>query len=145
MKCSDCKKKIEGYDFYPSLKSDLSEEVYVCGACKEAQLNEERGRQKPQILIQWACEGGTGAGGKKNLTNEELEGKLSAGMKDDEIDQLMETKQGEAVVDKYINRKYKEGKHIEEMTGGTFNRKLPNGDLSKAYTVDHSTGAILPD
>ena len=145
MKCSDCKKKIEGYDFYPSLKSDLSEEVYVCGACKEAQLSKEKGRQKRQIMVIWNTDGCTGAGGKKNLTNEELEGKLSAGMKDDEIDQLMETKQGEAVVDKYINRKYKEGKHIEEMTGGTFNRKLPNGDLSKAYTVDHKTGAILPD
>ena len=145
MKCADCNKKIEGYDFYPSLKAKFTEEVYVCGACKEVQLNKSNGKPRSLFTVLWNCEGSTGAGGKKGLTNETLEGKLSAGMKDDEIDQLMETKQGEAVVDKYINRKYSEGKHISEMTDGAFNRKLPNGDLVKNYQIDHSTGAILPD
>ena len=96
-------------------------------------------------MIRYVGGGFTGAmGASKVMDTEDLEGRLARGMKDDEIEKLVETESGEKLVDKYINKKFNEGKHVERMSGGVFNRKLPNGNWSKAIQFDPHTGQQLP-
>lgn len=101
-------------------------------------------RVKGVPMIRFLGGGFTGAmGGSKVMDTEDLEGKLAKGMKDDEIDKLVETESGEKLVDRYINKKYKEGKHVERMSGGVFNRKLPDGRWSRTTQFDPHTGSQL--
>jgi Zn ribbon nucleic-acid-binding protein len=90
--------------------------------------------------------GFTGAGkGTAVMDEDDLEARLAKGMKDEEIDNLAETESGEKLIDKYINKKYKEGKHVERMSGGVFNRKKPNGDWSRTTQFDPHTGLAIPE
>lgn len=90
-------------------------------------------------MVFWACSGATRSG-DKGMTADELEAKLDKGMSNDEIDKLIETKKGENCVDNYIKKKHSEDRHVERITNGEYNHKLPNGNFCKNYQFDPHTG-----
>lgn len=83
---------------------------------------------------------GFNVGGIRIEDPSDLEGQLAKGMSNDMIEQMAESTSGEKILDKYINKKYTEGKRIEDETNGVFNRKLPNGNLSRTIQFDQATG-----
>jgi hypothetical protein len=87
----------------------------------------------------WNCSGATRKG-DVGITADELEAKLAKGMPNDEIDKLIETKKGENCVDNYLKKKHAEGKHVERMTGGDYNHRLPNGNFCRNTQFDPKTG-----
>lgn len=90
-------------------------------------------------MVIWATVGATRSG-DRGMTADELEAKLAKGMQSNEIDKLIETKRGENCVDNYIRKKHSEDKHVERLTNGDYNHKLPDGRLCKNFQFDQKTG-----
>jgi hypothetical protein len=92
--------------------------------------------------LKWNATGGASNSGIGDASH--LRERLVKGMKNEEIDDLIETQSGEAVVNQYINEQHHRGKIIASETNNLFTRELPNGDVCTDYIVDvaEKTGKI---
>ncbi len=99
-----------------------------------------RAKKPGMPMVVWACTGGTRSKGIKS--GDELRGKLAEGMDEHKIDELNETKRGQAVMNEYLGDREKRNKQVKEESSGVFDTEEANGDHSKTYVADDKTGKV---